>query len=75
MFSTSDIVKVDFAQAGFISNNEKSVWTPCQSFTWKGILWHAHNGSTELTSKRASKILAIIHNILKRVASSFLPVN
>ncbi len=60
---TSDIVKADLAQAGFISNDEKSVWTPCQSLTWIGILWHAHNGTIELTSKKAEKILATIQHI------------
>jgi hypothetical protein len=52
---TSNVVKNDLAQAGFISNDDKSVWTPCQSITWIGILWHTHNGTIELTSTDLTK--------------------
>ena len=34
-------VKDDLLSAGFLSNDDKSVWEPCQSILWIGILWHS----------------------------------
>ena len=36
--SLSKTVKDDLLSAGFVSNDEKSVWEPCQSILWLGIL-------------------------------------
>ena len=36
--SLSKTVKDDLRSAGFVSNDNKSVWEPCQSILWLGIL-------------------------------------
>ena len=37
--SLSKTVKDDLLSAGFVSNDDKSFWEPCQSILWLGILW------------------------------------
>lgn len=60
---TSNLVKSDLASAGFLSNNEKSIWAPTQSLIWIGILWSTLEGTIALTPKRFEKICDTIQAI------------
>ncbi len=50
--SNSDIVKTDLANAGLISNQEKSVWEPTQTCSWLGLIWHSKEGRIEISERR-----------------------
>jgi hypothetical protein len=56
-------VRKDLNAAGFITNNEKSIWAPTQIITWLGLVWDSAQGTLEITSSRVEKILATIDNI------------
>lgn len=42
--------------AGFVLNDEKSVWAPVQSITWLGIVWNFQQGNISITDQRIGKI-------------------
>ena len=54
--SLSKSVKDDLLSAGFVSNDDKSVWEPCQSILWLGIIWHSDSGAIEISERRVAKI-------------------
>lgn len=56
----------DLKSAGFVTNDDKSVWTPCQRITWLGLVWDSSNGSLEITPRRIEKILKTIDSIVDR---------
>ena len=65
----------DLKRSGFISNDEKSVWTPCQRITWLGLVWDSTRGTIELTDRRIEKILNTLEAIIERdftVSARFL---
>ena len=33
----ADAVRTDFSKARFVTNEDKSVWIPCQRLDWLGI--------------------------------------
>ena len=62
--SASNIIKNDLANAGFVSNEEKSVWEPCQTITWLGIVWNSGNGTIAISERRLETISATIDSII-----------
>ena len=59
----SSAVKDDLPNAGFLSNDDKSVWEPCQSILWIGILWHSVSGDIEISEKRVARIVSTVCSI------------
>ena len=57
-------VKTDLQSAGFIINNDKSVWVPCQCLVWLGLLWNLIKGVLEIPETRLLKVENAILNIL-----------
>ena len=56
---TSPQVQNDLLAAGFIVNQEKSIWIPVQNIEWLGILWDFHNGVISIPDRRIEKILKL----------------
>ena len=57
-------VKADLDKAGFVSNDEKSVWEPCQRLDWLGITWDSARGTIEIVERRIDKITSTIDSII-----------
>ena len=62
--SVSKAVKADLSEAGFITNDEKSTWEPCQRIDWLGLTWDSALGTIEIVDRRCAKILATIDSIV-----------
>ena len=71
--SVSKAVKIDLGEAGFITNDEKSIWKPCQRIDWSGLTWDSAQGTIEIVERRCAKILRTIDSIVDSAASLFLP--
>ena len=56
-------MKDDLHEAGFVTNDEKSVWDPCQQLDWLGIRWDSARGTVEIVDKRIAKIKSAITGI------------
>ena len=46
--SISKAVKADLGEVGFITNDEKSIWEPCQRIDWLGLTWDSALGTIEI---------------------------
>ena len=57
-------MKADLDKAGFVSNDEKSVWEPCQRLDWLGITWDSARGTIEIVERRIDKITSTIVSII-----------
>ena len=53
-------VQEDLKNAGFVVNNEKSIWEPPDRFEWLGFIWDSGIGSVEIHEK---KFVALKDNI------------
>ena len=62
--SVSKAVKTDLGEAGFITNDEKSIWEPCQRIDWLGLTWDSALGTIKIVDRRCAKILATIDSIV-----------
>ena len=62
--SLSKTVKDDLLSAGFVSSDDKSVWEPCQSILWLGILWHSYSGAIEISERRVANIVSTVCSII-----------
>ena len=62
--SLSKTVKDDLLSAGFVYNDDKSVWEPCQSIFSSGILWHSDSGAIEISERRVAKIVSTVCSII-----------
>jgi len=58
-------VKTDLGKAGFVTNDEKSVWEPCQRLDWLGITWDSARGTIGIVDRRIAKIVATIDSIIE----------
>ena len=54
-FSQAKQVRSDLISAGFVINEEKSKWVPCQGLVWLGLHWNLAEGSFEIPEKRLEK--------------------
>ena len=59
----ADAVKTDLFKAGFVTNEDKSVWIPCQRLDWSGITWDNARESLEIVDRRVAKITSTIDSI------------
>ena len=62
--SLSKTVKDDLLSAGFVSNDDKSVWEPFQSILSLVILWHSESGAIEISERRVAKIVSTVCSII-----------
>ena len=60
-------VKCDIQAAGFIINNDKSVWVPCQGLGWLGSFWNLIRGVIEIPEARLIEVESAISDILDRL--------
>ena len=54
----------DLRNSGFITNDEKSQWCPCQVLEWLGIIWDTINGTITISERRESSIAKSVDKIL-----------
>jgi len=62
----SQKIKRDLGSAGFITNDEKSVWQPCQRIQWLGLIWDSQNGTLSISDTRVLSIEDSIRNIFSK---------
>ena len=62
--ATALAVRNDLGSAGFIVNDEKSVWEPTQVLNWLGITWNSILGTLKIVDRRITKILNTIDHII-----------
>ena len=65
----ANAVRADLFKAGFVTNEDTSVWIPCQRLDWLGITWDSARGTIEIVDGRAVKIMNTIDSI---IASDFV---
>ena len=56
-------MKDSLHEAGFVTNDEKSVWDPCQQLDWLGIRWDNARRTVEIVDRRIAKIKSAITGI------------
>ena len=61
---SSNILENDLSNAGFVSNEEKSVWAPWQTIIWLGFVWNSGNGTFAISEIRLENISAAIDSII-----------
>ena len=54
----------DLSKAGFVTNEDKSVWIPCQRLDQLSITWDSARGTIEIVDRRVAKITSTIDNII-----------
>ena len=59
----SSKVKRDLGSAGFVLNDEKSIWEPRQVIVWLGLRWNSVEGCIHITDRRLRKIFEHIEAI------------
>ena len=64
----ANAVRADLSRAGFVTNEDKSVWIPCQRLDWLGINWDSACETIEIVDRRVVKITNTIVSI---IASDF----
>ena len=48
-------VKTDLGEAGFITNEEKWIWQPCQRIDWRGLALDSPRGTIEILDRSFAK--------------------
>ncbi|PFX34791.1 hypothetical protein AWC38_SpisGene376 [Stylophora pistillata] len=61
----SRIIRSDLALAGFLANEDKSVWDPVRLITWLGIVWDGLLGKISIAEPRIDDALLDIDNTLQ----------
>ena len=59
-------VRSDLWKAGFITNDEKSQWTPCQVIEWLGIVWDTIHGTIRISDRRLSSIADCVQRMSQK---------
>ena len=54
----------DLSKAGFVTNEDKSVWIPCQRLDQLSITWDSARGTIEIVDRRVAKKTSTIDNII-----------
>jgi hypothetical protein len=57
-------IKHDLDRAGFVSNDEKSIWEPCQNIIWIGLSWNTLEGCIRITECRLRNFFEHIESII-----------
>ena len=63
--AVANAVKTELKRAGFITNDEKSVWEPCKKLDWLGITWDRALGTIQTIKRRLSKLSDTIDSIVE----------
>ena len=58
-------VRTDLCDAGFVVNEDKSVWEPSQVLDWLGITWNSALGTLKIVERRIVKIINSIDHIIE----------
>ena len=58
-------VRGDLYNAGFVVNEDKSVWEPTQVLDWLGITWNSALGTLKIVERRIVKIINTIDHIIE----------
>ena len=66
----ADAVRADLSKAGFVTNEDKSVWIPSQRLHWLGITWDSARGTIEIVDRRVTKITSTIGSIIAPILFS-----
>ena len=59
-------VRSDLYKAGFITNDEKSHWTPCQVIQWLGIVWDSSHGTIRILARWLSSIADCVQRMSQK---------
>lgn len=49
-------IRQDLLAAGFVVNEDKSIWRPVQSIVWLGIVWDFEKGTISITHERIERL-------------------
>ena len=60
----TNAVRADFSKVGFVTNEDQSVWIPCQRLDWLGITWDSARGTIDIVDRRVVKIANTINSII-----------
>jgi len=60
----------DLHAAGFIVNQEKSIWEPTQNIEWLGIIWDVKGGFISIGEKRIDKAKRLLEYALDKPCKS-----
>ena len=56
-------VRSDLYKAGFITNDEKSHWTPCKVIERLGIVWDSSHGTIRISDRRLSSCAGCVRSM------------
>ena len=59
-------VRSDLYKAGFITNDEKSHWTPCQVIQWLGIVWDSSHRTIRILDRWLSSIADCVQRMSQK---------
>lgn len=57
-------VRRDLALAGFLANEEKSIWVPCFELEWLGYCWNLRKGSIEIPERKFVGLKSLLYEVL-----------
>ena len=63
----AEFVKQSLLSAGFLLNEEKSVFTPVQKLEWLGIIWDSCNFTLCIPQRRIDELFQSIHNVFREI--------
>ena len=66
----SKFVKSSLIKAGFLINEEKSIWVPQTVIEWTGIVWNGEEYAISIPDRRISDLFSEIGSILKHLPNS-----
>ena len=52
----ANAVRADLFKAGFVTNEDKSVWIPSHRLDWLGITWDSVRGTIEIVDRRVVRV-------------------
>ena len=58
-------VRTDLVHAGWIINDEKSIWEPTQVIDWLGLKWNSKEGTLSILERRIDKIQNTLRSIIE----------
>ena len=64
-YNDSNFVRKSLMYAGFVINEEKSVWRPSQNITWLGVNLNSESGCFTISKSRVDSILQTIGQMIK----------
>ena len=62
----STFVRQSLLDAGFLINEDKSIFKPAQSLEWLGIIWDTHNFTLCIAGRRIDDLSLCIENLINK---------